>query len=147
VPAVRYVHLVFTSLPCFVLFALVAAAGVPIPEVLVATGCGVIVGALVFIYFLRSCRRQLLLGRSDFLSRRPPGGFWFFVLMGLIGAILSIPIGIQWGLLGLRLCAIGGSVALLINFAALGAYVALLERKRKSKVFLDTSGLFFLDDS
>lgn len=143
----RYVTLVAACMLGSVALLKLAILGQSVTFILICLGIGVGLGAPLAVMFVRATYRQLILGQSSFLTRRFPGGFWFFIFVCMLVGVL---LGVAFSILGdaaarkafHALGVVGWSVFATV-FTVLGLYAYRLEKKHNRRVVLDSGGLHF----
>ncbi len=139
----RYLNTFIISLPAGVIITVWAVQQMLLTSALLLLGLGACGGFVLSPFMIRSCRRKLFLGQSDVLARRVPGGIWFFILLGIGGAVVLSFVHFAWGRAAVYGVVIVFTAAFVALFSTLGVWVIAIEQQYKKKVFMWPKGLFF----
>ncbi len=143
---IRYIWLDIIGVLMLILLLAEAATYAPLSALFIWIGIGVLLSLPISYFILPKIRSKLVQGQNSFLDRRPPGGVWFFVLVGVVGAFLAFIIEYISNTQLLSTLLLVCLSVLISTFAIIGIYVLLLERRHNKKAYLRMpDGLVFLD--
>ena len=140
----RYISTIAMTVPLFVAETVWAAIGLGPWTICFALLTGIAISVLIGWYMCTGLRRYLFHGQTNFLLRRPPGGVWFFILLGLLIGVIGAPLlMILGGSLLLRTVGVTVGTIAAGSFGIVGIYVLRLERSQGKRIFMWPDGFFF----
>ncbi len=145
----RYLYFVIIAIGVSVFLWIDAVRGMPYTIIAKWVAIGIIFALPMAFILMKYMNRKLILKKNSFLDKRPPGGVWFFILMGALVSSFFFIIGTALGMdseeIEHMLSIIGLSFTT-ATFSVLTFYVYVLERKYKKKVYIGPpNGLYFSD--
>ena len=115
-----------------------------VERAMTVAGVAVILGLVFGFYAVNALRRNLFHEESHFLTRRAPGGIWFFLGCGVLLGAFFIQLHDLWpGSENYFLLFLGVFPAAVFGFLAL--FIRRIENMTELHVILDGDGFFFED--
>lgn len=139
----RYMWTIVISLPTFVLLGLWGMASLPIVYIVAVLCVSSAIGYVCAAHVFEAIRRAIVDKETSWITRRAPGGIWFFIVVGsLVGVIASLLLRTTSSQFSLRLLALGAGTILTVLFVLVAIQVRRLERSEGKQVLMSHDGLF-----